>query len=78
MTMQRQDYLRVSGEIRAIREALERSTFTQGERLAIDTALRQLAHNLAGRFSAVNPRFHTEDFIADAVGDATPEGRSSQ
>lgn len=70
MTMQRQDYLRISKSIRMIRDQTLREIPDEDKptRTVIHESYRRLAIQMARAFYAVNDRFHYKAFLRDALG----------
>lgn len=78
MTMQAQDYVRVSEAVRtslvtSLRDMSKDDSAVVAE--AVTASYRRLAVVLARSFSSVNPRFRVPQFMADALGPV--EGRAA-
>lgn len=68
--MQRGDYERVSHAVRLTRDETIKALDAEAaaDRTLIQATYRDLAIQLADNFADVNPRFHVEKFLHDALG----------
>lgn len=80
MTMQKQDYERISSGIRGVHDDLlaQHEEFDRDLRGVIQNAMLELAVRLAVDFVTVNPRFKGDQFLIDALGETAGDLAISQ
>lgn len=68
MTMQRDDYARITTTIRKVRDQTLEAVEDQHTREVVEQTYRDLALGLAKWFASVNQNFRPDIFLPDALG----------